>query len=287
MVLSKQGKQRVVEEMKLRLAKSRVVAIASVQNLPTKHYNNIRKRIRGSAETFLTRETLVRRAIDEGRPELKGLEEYLDGSCAIVFSEVSAFKLAKLLRESKSKTFAKAGQIAPNDIVVQAGETSLPPGPVLTELKQAKIEAKIQGPKVVIIKDTVVARKGEPISESAAKILAKLSIEPMDVGLKMRAAFEDGLIYKEDVLDIDDKYWLGGLAQAHNEALNLAVFAEIYNSHSTPLIIEKAARQANAVNALIEAKSGKANEGNKAAESGDKAAPSDPAIAPKTENAAQ
>ena len=100
MVLSKQGKKRVVEEMKLRLAKSRVVAIASVQNLPTKHYNNIRKRIRGSAETFLTRETLVRRAIDEGRPELKGLEEYLDGSCAIVFSEVSAFKLAKLLRES-------------------------------------------------------------------------------------------------------------------------------------------------------------------------------------------
>lgn len=260
MVLSRQGKQKVVEDLKARLKGSKVVAIASVQNLPTKHYNAIRMKIRGSAETYLTRETLIRRAIEEGRPELKELENYLHGSCAIVFSKVSAFKLAKLLRESKSKTLAKAGQIAPNDIVVQAGETNLPPGPVLTELKQAKIEAKIQGPKVVITKDAVVARKGDVISEPIAKILAKLSIEPMDVGLRMQAAYEDGIVYKEDVLDIDDKFWMDSLVAAHQQALNLSVFAEIYNSYSTPLLIEKAARQANAVNALIEAKSGKKEE---------------------------
>ncbi|MEK6953497.1 MAG: 50S ribosomal protein L10 [Candidatus Micrarchaeota archaeon] len=263
MVLSKAGKQRVVEQLKKKLRESKVVAIASVQNLPTRHYNQIRKKIRGSAETFLTRETLVRRAIEEARPDLKELEKYLEGSCAIVFSSVSAFKLAKLLRESKSKTIAKAGQIAPNDIVIPAGETNLPPGPVLTELKQAKIEAKIQGPKVVISKDALVARKGEPISEAVAKILSKLSIEPMDVGLKMAAAFEDGLIYKADVLDLDDKFWLDSLVLGRHQAINLAVFAEIYNKHSMPLLLEKAARQAIAINAMIGAKGGKAKEGEK------------------------
>ncbi|MFH1750762.1 MAG: 50S ribosomal protein L10 [Candidatus Micrarchaeota archaeon] len=274
MVLSKAGKRQVVEQLKKQLKDSKVVAIASVQNLPTKHYNQIRKKIRGSAETFLTRETLVRRAIEEARPDLKELESYLQGSCAIVFSKVSAFKLAKLLRESKSKTFAKPGQIAPSDIVIPAGQTNLPPGPVLTELKQAKIEAKIQGPKVVIMKDATVAKKGEAISESAAKILAKLAIEPMDIGLKMRAAFEDGLIYKEDVLDIDDKFWMDQLVLAHQQALNVAVFAEIFNSYSTPLLIEKAARQANAINALIEGKEGKATEGEKEpAKAAEEAAP--------------
>ncbi len=257
MVLGKNEKIAVVEDLKKKLKASRVVAIASVQNLPTKHYDSIRKRIRGNAEIFLTRKTLVIRAIEEGRPELKELEDYLKGSTAIMFSDISAFKLAKLLRESKSKTFAKAGQIAPTDIVVQAGETSLAPGPVLTELKQAKIEAKIQGPKVVIAKDAVVARKGEPISDAVAKILVKLSIEPMDVGLKMAAAYEDGLVYKQDVLDIDEKFWLEQLVLAHQQALNLSVAREIYNRYSTELIIQKAAREANALSKMIEGKGGK------------------------------
>ncbi len=257
MVLNKQGKQEVVEKLKKKLKDSKVVAIASVQNLPTKHYNRIRKKVGENAEAFLTRSSLVRRAIDEGRPELKELEGYLQGSCAVVFSNISAFKLAKLLRESRSKTFAKAGQIAPSDIIVPAGETNLPPGPVLTELKQAKIEARIQGPKVVIMKDATVARKGEPISVMAANILTKLAIEPMEVGLKLRAAFEDGLVYKEDVLDIDDKFWLDSLVQAHQQALNLSVFAEIYNKYSIELLIQKASREEKALNAAIDAKAPK------------------------------
>ncbi|MFH1257787.1 MAG: 50S ribosomal protein L10 [Candidatus Micrarchaeota archaeon] len=286
MPISKQKKIEVVGQMKAKLKQSKVVAIASVQNLPTKHYDSIRKKIRGKAEIFLTRQTLVERAITEGRPELKELIPLMKGSCAIIFSEISAFKLAKLLRESKSKTFAKAGQIAPSDIVIPAGETNLPPGPVLTELKQAKIEAKIQGPKVVIAKDATVAKKGEPISDAVAKILTKLSIEPMEVGMKMRAAYEDGLIYGEDVLDIDDKFWMDQLLLAHRQALNLAVSREIYNRYSTELIIQKAAREANALNKMIEAKAGapaaKADEAP-AEENAGKESPDASADAPKPE----
>ncbi|MEK6843620.1 MAG: 50S ribosomal protein L10 [Candidatus Micrarchaeota archaeon] len=273
MVLTKLEKKEVVEQMKKKLKDSKVVAVASVQNLPSKHYDAIRKKIRGNAEIFLTRQSLVERAITEGRPELKELIPHFKGSFAIIFSKISAFKLAKLLRESKSKTFAKAGQIAPNEIVIPAGETNLAPGPVLTELKQAKIEAKIVGPKVVISKDAIVARKGDVITEAVAKILTKLAIEPMDVGLKMQAAYEDGIVYKEDVLDIDDKYWLGALARAHQEAVNLSVVAGIFNKYSTEVLIQKAARQANALNAMIASKTG----GDKAKESGPEASETSPA----------
>ncbi len=254
MPVSRQEKQEAVEELKKKLKQSRVVAVASIQGLPSRHLNAIRKKIRGQAEIFMARETLMRRAIEESRQELKPLAERFKGSCVLLLSDESAFKLTKLLRRSRSKTLAKAGQAAPNDIVVPAGETTLPPGPVLTELKNAKIPAKIQGPKVVISADAVVARKGESIAPAVASILAKLAIEPMEVGLKMTAAFEGGVLYSEEALDIDDKWWLEQLALAHQQALNLAVSAEIFNAASAPLLVQKAARQANAVKAIVDSK---------------------------------
>jgi len=135
---------------------------------------------------------------------------------------------------------------------------------VLTEFKNAKIQAKIQGPKVVIMADSTVARKGMPISAPVASILGKLGIEPMEVGMKMSAAYEDGVLYTQEVLDIDDKWWLEQLALAHRQALNLAVSAEIFNAASTPLLIQKAARQANAVKALMDSKAGKPAEAQEA-----------------------
>ena len=255
-MISRQGKIETVETLKKELKGNSVVAIASVQNLPSKHLHAIKRKLRGKATAVLARETLLRMALESAKPEAKELENYFDGSCLLILSNLSAFKLAKLLRESNSKTFAKPGQIAPYDITIPAGETSLTPGPVLTELKQAKIDAKIQGQKIVISKDCTVVKKGEPISQAVAKILMKLAIEPMEVGLKMRAAFEGGMIFKEDVLDIDDKYWLNALGEAHRSALNLAVFAEIYNKDSVTLLIQKAAREANAIEKLSKSKQG-------------------------------
>ncbi|MFH1107039.1 MAG: 50S ribosomal protein L10 [Candidatus Micrarchaeota archaeon] len=257
MPVSRKEKQEAVQALKRKLGEYKVVAVASIQNLPSRHFNSVRKKIRGQAEMFMARETLMTRAIGEARPELKPLIEKFKGSCVLLLTNESAFKLAKLLRKSRSKTFAKAGQIAPSDIIVPAGETSLPPGPVLTELKNAKVQARIQGPKVVISADATVARKGEAITPAVAAVLSKLAIEPMEVGMKLTAAYEDGMLYSEEVLDIDDSWWLQQLALAHAQALNLAVEAEIFNAASTPLIIQKAARQANAIKSLVDSKAEK------------------------------
>ncbi|MBU1197320.1 50S ribosomal protein L10 [Candidatus Micrarchaeota archaeon] len=257
MVLSRKDKKQTVKELKKKLGENKVVAVASIQNLPSKHYNRIRKNLKGKAEVIMTRETLMRRALDEARPELKELQTFLEGSCVLLLSNDNPFHLAKWLRQNRSKTFAKAGQIAPDDIVIPAGETSLPPGPILTELKLAKVNARIQGPKVVISKDSMVAKKGEPISLSVVSILQKLNVEPMEIRMKMRAAFDNGTLYKEDVLDISEEQWISGLTSAHQHALNLSVFAGIMNRYSIELLIQKAAREANAISSLVESKSGR------------------------------
>jgi len=255
MVLLKAGKQKAVQMLKEKLKKYPVVAVASLQNLPSRQYNAIKKKLRGKAEIIVARTTLLTRAIEEGRPELTELSKLFSGSAALVFTDQNPFQLYQTIRASKSKTAAKPGQIAPMDLIVPAGETNLAPGPVLTELKQAGVSAKIQGPKVVIDKDSTIAKKGAVITDAQAKVLAKLGVQPMEVGLNILAAFEKGTIYPQEILDIDTEEIKAKIVFAHQQAVNLGVFAEIFNATTTPLIIGKAARASNAIKAIVEQKS--------------------------------
>ncbi len=89
----------------------------------------------------------------------------------------------------------KAGDIAPEDIAVKAGETPFKPGPIVGELQKVGIPAGIEGGKIVIKKDKVLVEKGRRSPEELSKVLPQLEILPMTVGLDLRAAFEDGVLY--------------------------------------------------------------------------------------------
>ncbi|HEV8289478.1 MAG TPA: 50S ribosomal protein L10 [Candidatus Norongarragalinales archaeon] len=247
MPISKQQKSEVVKHVQSLCKKYPVVAAVSLQNLPSKHFNAIKKKLRGQAEIVVARATLLERAVKAAAPEKMPLIEKFQGSAALIFTNLDPFKLSKLIRQNRAKAPAKPGAIAPMDITVPAGETSLAPGPVLTELKQAKIDAKIQGTKVVINKDSTVAKKGEPISEPVARILTKLGIEPFEIGLTITAAFADGMVYGQESLEIDEAQLILDMISSHQKAVNLAVSAEIYNAFTTPLILVKAVRNAMAV----------------------------------------
>jgi large subunit ribosomal protein L10 len=164
---------------------------------------------------------------------------------------------------------ARGGEIAPDDIEIKAGETPFKPGPVVGELQKAGLPAAIEQGKVVIKKDKVVVKKGDKIPREVALVLSKLEIFPLTVGLDLSAAFEDGMVYKKDVLAVDDAMILGQvkaaasgamnlavfisyptkqsigpmLANAHYKAINLAVNAEIANKETIKLMLAKANAQ--------------------------------------------
>ncbi|OIO25619.1 50S ribosomal protein L10 [Candidatus Micrarchaeota archaeon CG1_02_55_22] len=274
MPITRSEKSKVVESVKKDLKAYPIVAVATLQNLPSRQYNAIKKKLRGKAVIDVARSSLLRRAIDEGRPELKELEKHFVGSTALVFTNQNPFQLFQTLKGAQSKTKAKPGQIAPIDLVVPKGETNLAPGPVLTELKNAGVSAKIQGPKVVIDRDSTIAKKGDVITHDVASVLSKLGVEPMTVGLDVLAVFEAGTIYLKDTLNIDNEAFMQELVGAHQRAVNLAVYAEIFNSVSTPIIVTKAERAANALRSIVD-KPAEAKVEEKPAET-----PAEPAVAP-------
>lgn len=247
MPISRSQKEAVLQQIKEDLKRYPVIAIASLQNLPSRQFNLIKKKLRGHADMIVARSTLFKKAIAEARPELAPLAERFNGSAALIATELDPFMLYKIIKQNKSKAAAKPGSIAPFDIVVPAGETNLAPGPVLTELKQAKIDAKIQGPKIVISKDATVAKKGDVISPVVAGVLGKLGVEPMEIGLQLSGVYSAGMIYESAVLDVDEKAYLERLQSAVRMALNLGVYAEIFTAQTAPLLLAKAVREALAI----------------------------------------
>ncbi|MFH0713818.1 MAG: 50S ribosomal protein L10 [Candidatus Micrarchaeota archaeon] len=246
-MITRQQKTQTVKTVASLLTKYSVIGVADISGLKSRQFNAIKKKLRGQAELIVARKTLLKMAIEKGKPEVKQLEDSMTKAEILVLSNLGAFKLYKLFKQNKSKTPAKPGSIAPMDIIVPAGETSLAPGPVLTELKQAKIDAKIQGPKIIITKDCTVARAGQPISPQVAGILAKLGIEPMEVGIELKVAYENGTIYPGEILNVDEEQVIANILDCHRKAINLAVNAEIFNKVSIELLLMKAAREVKAL----------------------------------------
>lgn len=151
------------------------------------------------------------------------------------------------MKKNKSNAPAKAGQEAPKDIIVKAGPTSFSPGPIIGQLGKYGIKSGVEGGKLAIKADAVVAKKGDIISADLASILARLGIQPMEIGLDLTAAYENGEIFTADVLYVDDAEYIGKFASAYAESFNLAMFAAYPTEDTIKLLLSKVASDSKAL----------------------------------------
>ncbi|MFC1742141.1 50S ribosomal protein L10 [Nanoarchaeota archaeon] len=244
------AKKKVVDEF-VKLAKEYpIVGAVNMENLPTKQLQNMRAQLREKVVLKMAKRRLMTIAIEEAAKEKKGLEQlipYLKGMPALLFTKENPFTLYKNLQKNKSSAPIKAGQTTPKDIIVPAGPTGFAPGPIIGQLGGAGIAAGIDGGKVVIKKDSQVAKDGDVINAELAGILTRLSIEPMEIGLELTATFEDGNIFTKDVLAIDEDEYINNMTNCHRWAFNLAMEAGILTAETTELMVTKAFTDAKAL----------------------------------------
>ncbi len=217
-------KKEVVTRLKKLINDYNVVAAVDVENLPAKQLLNMRTQLRGKAYLLISKKRLISIALDEaGKEGLSELKKHLRGMPALLFSNDNPFTLFKLLKKNKSPAPIKAGQTAPKDIVVKAGGTGFAPGPVIGELGAFGIKAGVEGGKVAVKEDKVVAKEGEQVSAKLAALLQRLDIQPMEIGLNLVAAFENGDVLTKDVLDIDEDAFMAKLKGAASDAYLLTI----------------------------------------------------------------
>ena len=96
-------------------------------------------------------------------------------------------------------------------------------------------------------KETVVVAAGDEVSKQVAATLARMDINPMEVGIDLKAVYEDGSIYTSDVLAIDEEQTLADLQKAFSGAFNLSVNAAIPTTETISAILSLAHTRAVSV----------------------------------------
>lgn len=237
-------KKDEVKNLKNLIESYPVVGMANLSDIPAPQLQKMRQSLRGNAQVKMSRKTLMDLALNKSKKtKVKILVKHMEGQPALIFTDMNPFKLYKILERSKTPAPARAGSIATSNIVVPKGDTGFMPGPILGELQKIGIPAKIDKGKIVITEDKTIVAEGEEISTDVASMLTRLEIYPLEVGIDLRAAYEDETIYTSDILYIDENKTLSDIKNAYSQAFNLSVNGLVYNKVSTPALLAKAAMQ--------------------------------------------
>jgi len=218
-----------------------VICLASMNKLGARQLQSIRKKLAGKITIRMTKNRLFKIAALQSNK--KGIQDFINeirGSTSYIFTDMNPFKLQIFLSENKVEAPAKAGDIAPKDIIVPEGNTGFPPGPMISEFKKVGIDSMVKQGSIYIKKDTVVAKKGEEISRMLALVLSRLNINPMEIGLNLYAAYDNGIILRESDLDINLEKTMEQIQTAISNALSLSIEIAFPTSENITLLIQKA-----------------------------------------------
>lgn len=227
-----------------------IIGVLDVEGLPAPQFQRIRASIKKNAEVLIVKRNIIELVLKELEVKHKGVSALIEkasGVVGLVFTNNNPFTLFKFVAKNKSSAPAKAGAIAPKDVVVLAGPTGFSPGPIIGELGAFKIKAGIANGKVEIKEDSLVAKEGDEISEGLAAILARLGIEPMEVGLNIKAIYEEGTIYGRDTLNVDSDAILEDLKNAATECFALSVGLKYPTPENVGVFLSQGARDSLAL----------------------------------------
>ncbi|MGQ9542967.1 MAG: 50S ribosomal protein L10 [Candidatus Bathyarchaeia archaeon] len=243
-------KERTLQTVRDALRKHKVVAAADLTKVRSTQIQEIRKMLRGKAQILVVKNTILRRACKELEGERVNISKYaelLRGPFALILTDMNPFELAIFLNKNKVKVPAKGGDVATGDITVPAGNTGLPPGPVISEFGEVKIPTRIESGSIWITKDTLVARRGDTISTRLASILTRLGMKPMEAGLSLIAAYDGKMIIDRDMLALNLEDYRKEISEASNQALKLACEACYLTTISAIQIFRKVMSQASSL----------------------------------------
>lgn len=238
--VSEEKKETVTQLVKL-IEEYPIIAVVNMENLPARNLASMRTKLRGKVVISMAKKRIIQKAIEGSKKEgIQELNKNMRGMPALLFTRDNPFALFKILKQNQSKAPIKGGQIAPTDLIIPAGPTSFPPGPIIGELGQLGIKGGIENGKVVIKVDATLAHEGQVVTEKQAAFLTRMGIEPMKIGLNLTIAYENGKLLDGKVLDIDEKKFMADLQACALAAKSLAFNTAMPMKENIDALVQKA-----------------------------------------------
>jgi len=183
------------------------IFIVNVDNVGSNQMHQIRGSLRGKGVVLMGKNTMVRRALRSILSELPQYERLLPhvkGNIGFVFTSGDLKDIRSLIVANRVAAPARAGALAPIDVIVKAGNTGMEPGK--TSFFQAlQIPTKIARGTIEIVADIKVVTAGTRVGSSEATLLNMLNVSPFTYGMTAIQIFDSGTAFPPSVLDVNEQ----------------------------------------------------------------------------------
>jgi len=193
--------------------------LIDVDMVGSKQLHDVRKKLRGKGDMLMGKNTMIRKCLRdnlEEMPQLEALLPKIGGNTGFVFIKGEFDEVRDILKEAFVGAFARAGVLAPVDVVVEKQVTTLQP--TETSFFQAlAINTKITKGAIEILENVHLVHKDTKVAPGAAALLSKLGMKPFTYGPDIVVVYDNGSVFDPAVLDITEDdvcaKFMGGVSQ--------------------------------------------------------------------------
>ncbi|GJE94551.1 60S acidic ribosomal protein P0 [Phanerochaete sordida] len=245
-------KELYFQKLKELIAKHPSIFVVNVDNVGSNQMHQIRVALRGKGVVVMGKNTMVRRALRSiltEYPQFERLLPHVRGNIGFVFTSGDLKEVRDLITANKVAAPARAGALAPLNVIIPAGNTGMEPGK--TSFFQALgIPTKIARGTIEIVSDVQVVTAGTRVGASEATLLNLLNISPFTYGMSVVQIFDNGNVFAPAVLDVSEKELLdrftsgittiAAISLALNYPTIVSVMHSLVNSYKNLLAVSVA-----------------------------------------------
>jgi len=223
--------------------------LVTCDNIGSQHMQRIRKSLKGEGCLLMGRNTLMRKAVKdnlENHPDWEPLINTIKGNMGFLFTRLSLQQLRTLVLDSTVPAVAKAGAIAPSDVILPKQVTTLEPTKT-SFFAALDIATKITKGCVEILNDVKLCESGKKVGSSEAALLQMLEIKPFTYGLKIVTCSEDNCLFSPQYLDFTESTLFASIAQGISRVAALSLAMQYPSLPALPHVISSAFKNCVAV----------------------------------------
>jgi large subunit ribosomal protein L10 len=243
------AKKQDVEEMVKNLKDKKSIVLLNLSKTPGKLVQKIRKKLKDNNGAYfkISKLAVVKRALEAAKLPSQLYSDVNFPVAVIGLKDISPYDVSSMFMENMLSVAAKEGDVSPFEIIIPAGETEMPPGPALTQLKQAGLNVKVDKGKIAIVSDSTLAKVGDKLTKEKVAALQMLNIKPFKVGLTIWKAFDGKTIFSAEVLGLSMEDIISGLKEAVSQGFNVSINANYPTESNISIILTSAIQQAKSV----------------------------------------
>jgi len=221
--------------------------LVNADNVASLQFAKIRQDLRGRATIVMGKNTMMKKVIRgllEEFPDYERVMPLLVKNVGFVFTNGDLKEIRDEILSHKVAAPARAGAIAPVDVIVPSQNTGM--GPEKTSFFQAlNIQTKISRGTIEIVSDVHLLKPDDIVGQSESTLLNMLKISPFSYGLKVVSCYEDGSVFDPDVLDITDE----DIIKKFQESVNSVAAVSLKINY--PTVVSAPHSMANAMKRLL------------------------------------